>query len=262
MTGQQTRSSGLSGGTRCPGNLRAHVDDGGDLGARLLQHENSFVGAVIVGEERDPSSRQDTVLIGIALGRTCEHHTGPVVARKNQRTLEGAGRQHDSPGADRPVAVTRLAFAGRVLVVANTFERCQRVAVVISPDGCAAEHTNIGEFFQIADCCVHPVGSRHSAYQLARPPGGTSEAWIKFGEDDALSAFGRCLCRHQARGSGTDDEYLAKRIHALVACRVFFKGSAAETRRAADEIFAEPPEAGALERADGWPHEGLVVETG
>ena len=90
----------------------AHVDDRRDPAARLGERSGGPIGAVIVGEDHRLVAGNHAELVGVALGRARQHDARPVVAGKYQRPFEGAGRQHDGAGADRPVAVARLALAG------------------------------------------------------------------------------------------------------------------------------------------------------
>ena len=73
---------------------------------------------------------------------------------------------------------------------------------------------------------------------------------------------GGLLRRHQAGRAGADDQHVAEGVHALVARGVGDRAGAAEAGGAADEMLAEHPEAGALQRAEHRTHEGLVVEAG
>ena len=76
------------------------------------------------------------------------------------------------------------------------------------------------------------------------------------------AALGRGLGGHQPGRAGAHHQHVAERVHALVARGVPGIAGAAEAGGAADEVLAQHPEAGALQRADHRAHEGLVVEAG
>jgi hypothetical protein len=82
-----------------------------------------------------------------------------------------------------------------------------------------------------------------SPLQRAEPP----KFRLLLGEDDALAGLGRRR-RHQPGRPGADDQHVAEGVHALVARGVGFVAGLAEAGGAADEPFAEHPEARALQR--------------
>ena len=114
MAGENSAAGFAASPRGCWRNLRAHVDDRATIAAPASRKRaRGAIGAVIVGEERDLLARQHAELVGVALGGAGQHHARPVVAGEHQRPLEGAGGEHDRVGADRPVAVARLALAAR-----------------------------------------------------------------------------------------------------------------------------------------------------
>ena len=74
--------------------LGAQVDDQRDADARFLQVERGAIGAVVRRRDDDAVADLGAILKAIAPRGIGEHHGGAVVVRKDERTLDRAGRQH------------------------------------------------------------------------------------------------------------------------------------------------------------------------
>jgi hypothetical protein len=104
---------------------------------------------------------------------------------------------------------------------------------------------------------VSAVSAPSAPDQFPEPP----KHGIGLAQHDLFAIGGGLARRFQPGGTGTDDEHVAKGVHALVAGGIGRAGRA-ETGGAANEMLAEHPDACALQRADDRAHEGLVVEAG
>ncbi len=135
--------------------------------AGVAQGSGGGISAIIVGEQRHLFSGQDAEFGCVALRGGGEHDAGAIVAGENQRAFECAGGEHHAAGADRPVAVARLALAGHRLVVRDTFEGCKGVVVVITPDGGARQQADVFACLEIADRLGGPFGGGHGVDLLA-----------------------------------------------------------------------------------------------
>ena len=92
----------------------AHIGDGGDRDAGRLQIKGSLVGRVVCGHQHRAVADPHAVAVEIGLRGAGQHDARTVVARKHQRPLDRAGRQHHRLGAHLPQALARLApAAGR-----------------------------------------------------------------------------------------------------------------------------------------------------
>ena len=81
----------------------AGVDDLGDFGAGLL-HERGGTASVraVVREDDGPVAGPDAVALHVGRGGAGEHDPGPVVVGEDDRSLGGAGREHDPARPDVP----------------------------------------------------------------------------------------------------------------------------------------------------------------
>ena len=82
--------------------LGAQVDDQRDTHARFLEIERGSVSAVVRGRDNDAVADLGAILTAIAPRGIGEHHGGAVIVRKDQRTLDRAGRQHHLARAHLP----------------------------------------------------------------------------------------------------------------------------------------------------------------
>ena len=84
------------------GELRAGVDDGGDLDAGGPQVGGQGVGAVVGGADDDALPGGHGVAVEVAADGRGEHDAGAVVVLEHQRAFVGAGGQDDLLGTDVP----------------------------------------------------------------------------------------------------------------------------------------------------------------
>ena len=90
----------------------AQIDDQRDADARLLEIERSAVSAVVRGRDDDAVADLGAILKAIASRGIGEHHGGAVIVRKDERTLDRAGRQHHLTRAHLPQAFARQVGIG------------------------------------------------------------------------------------------------------------------------------------------------------
>ena len=83
------------------------IEHSGDSDAGTMQVQRGAVGTVVVGRHDDRPADGDAPAGGEGAGGVGQHDAGAVVVRKRQRTLDGAGRQHDFAGAHLPEAFAR-----------------------------------------------------------------------------------------------------------------------------------------------------------
>ena len=75
----------------------ARIDDRGDLEAVASERRRRLVPGVIRAEHDGALPRQHAEAVGVQRRGRGEHHAGQVVAPERDRSLVGAGRQHDPP---------------------------------------------------------------------------------------------------------------------------------------------------------------------
>ncbi len=177
--------------------------------------------------------------------RRGEHHARPVVARKDQRPLEGTRRQHHTLGPHAPQP--------RVCARPCRQPLCEDHFVVVEiADGCrAGEHPCVGATRQQCGTPVHPVPARATVDFRILPAQRAAEQRLLLGEDDAGPARGRGDRRCEPRRPAAHDEHVAMGMQRVVALGVRCPRRTPEPRRVADER---------LEQMPGRPHECLVVK--
>ena len=82
--------------------LAAQIGDQRDADARFLQVERRAVGAVVRGRDDDALADLGAILAAVAPRGIGEHHRRAVIVRKDERTLDRAGRQHHLTRAHLP----------------------------------------------------------------------------------------------------------------------------------------------------------------
>ena len=80
----------------------AQIDDQRDAHARFLEIERSSVSAVVRRRDNDAVADLGAILKAIASRGVREHHGGAVIVRKDERTLDRAGREHHLARAHLP----------------------------------------------------------------------------------------------------------------------------------------------------------------
>ena len=101
-TGMPAARAPLAAGAR-----GARVGDAGDEDARRLQVERRLVGLIAGGHEHCARAGQHAVAVELGARRPREHDPGPVVAREDQRPLDGAGGEHHLPRPHLPLPLAR-----------------------------------------------------------------------------------------------------------------------------------------------------------
>ena len=87
--------------------LRADIGDGGDGRAARSKIERGLISRIAGGDDDHAPSDQYAESVEIGLRRTGEHDARAIVAREDQRPLDGTGRQHHLPGAYLPQTLAR-----------------------------------------------------------------------------------------------------------------------------------------------------------
>ena len=85
-----------------PSASERRVDNQRDAHARFLEVERSAVSAVVRGRDDDALADLGAILKAIASRGIGEHHGRAVIVRKDERTLDRAGRQHHLTRAHLP----------------------------------------------------------------------------------------------------------------------------------------------------------------
>ena len=75
------------------------ADHRADCDAGFAQCRRQRIGVVIIAEQGSLPAGHDGVAMQIACDRARQHDPGPVIAGKDRRPFERAGRQHDAAGA-------------------------------------------------------------------------------------------------------------------------------------------------------------------
>ena len=100
--GRDLDARGARGLRQRPLGLGAQIGDQLDADARFLEVERSAVSAVVRGRDDDALADLGAILAAIAPRGIGEHHRRAVVIRKDERTLDRAGRQHHLARAHLP----------------------------------------------------------------------------------------------------------------------------------------------------------------
>ena len=100
--GNDLDARGLRGIRQRAFGFGAQVDNQRDAHARLLEVERSAVSAVVRGRDDDAVADLGAILKAITSRGIGEHHGGAVIIRKDERTLDRAGRQHHLTRAHLP----------------------------------------------------------------------------------------------------------------------------------------------------------------
>ena len=201
--------------------LVAWIDNRRDLGAGRGQCRGGAIGIVIVGKHDGAPSRQDGIMPDVALDGARQHDPGPVVAGKDERPLQGAGRQHDVPRPDMPQPKARQSGGRRRSEQIPDALGGDKVIVVIAPEhGGRGQQPDLRHRRQFG----HRLGGPGGAVLLANAVCATQQRAAKkrvaVGEDDARAAApGGERCRQPSR-SGADHQHIAMRVPLIVARRI------------------------------------------
>ncbi len=90
--------------------FRAQVRNGLDNDTRGFEVEGALIGLVARGDDDGTFADTHAVAIQISMRGAREHDSGPIVARKYQRPLDGAGGEHHSVRANLPQPLAWLAW--------------------------------------------------------------------------------------------------------------------------------------------------------
>ena len=154
---------------------RTYVDDGGDRRPAACRSSAASYAAshAVTSTTREPCDHAIPVEIGA--GRPGQHDAGPVVARENQRALDGARCQHDFLGPHLPLALTRLAAVGPLQMIAQALIEPEQIVWEVAKGGGAGQQRDSGvDRERLQRACKPGVRNERRARTAATRPAPTA----------------------------------------------------------------------------------------
>ena len=103
----------------------AHVGDDRDLDALRMQIQRRLVRGIAGGHDGHAIADPHAIAVQISLRGAGQHDARPVVARKYQRPLDGAGREHHAPRAHLPKPLARQVRGRRRQMIGQALVRAR-----------------------------------------------------------------------------------------------------------------------------------------
>jgi hypothetical protein len=235
----------------------AWIDNRRDLGAGLGQCRGAAIGVVIVGKQNGAPARQDGIATDISLDGARQHDPGSVVARKDERPFQRAGREHDLPRPNVPQPQARHSGGrGRPEQLTDALGR-DDIIVVIAPERASRrQQPDFRHRRQLGDRLRGPAGAIIVIDLMSPAQQRAAKKRVAVGEYDARAAAAGRKCRRQPGRSGADDEHIAMRVPLIVARRI------GRSRRTPEPGHAAQCRLPQIAPQAARPDKGLVIETG
>ena len=237
------------------GRIVAHIDQGGDLHARRRQIAGGAMGIVIVAKDRDLLPRRHAPAVKVGTHRARRHHAGPVIHRKGDLTLVGAGCKDRPLGHDAPETFARQ-FGGRGRVMqSDPFQRPVG-ATVVGPGHRGAPHQpHIGHRTQLSQHIRHPQRAGLACNILDLGVQSAAKEAVFFGQNHLCPGPTGDQCCHQPGRPRPDHQKIAMRPGLFIVILIVPARQGAQTRRPADGRLID------LFPKAARPHEGLVIKS-
>ena len=210
---------------------------------------------------RDDDALADLdAVLGIAPRGICEHHARAIIIRKNQRTLDRAGRQHHLARANLPQPLARQVGIGDEVGFGHALVEGDEILRVIAERLGARHQAHVGRRAQRGDRCRASRGARSpsisaSSSASSEPPsaGFSSQTTTRAPLSLAASAAAR-----PAGPAPTISTSQWSNVRIAVGIGL----ARARPRPAARRIAARRRASRPSSCRTGRAHEGLVIEAG
>ena len=177
--------------------VRPRVDDRGNLQSRPERCLDRAPAILIVGEQREALCRCRRIARDIGPHGGGHHHAGRVVAGKDDRPFDGAGRNDAALRHDPPQALAHLVLGRRGQVVVDPLDRAIGAAVVDAEQCRAGHDADIGHISQFSQCSRQPFACCNTIDRAAVRQQAAAGDKILFAQDDASTSAARRQCRCQ-----------------------------------------------------------------
>ena len=134
----------------------AQIGDQRDPNARFLEVECGAVGAIVRGRDDDAVADLGAILTAIAPPGIGQHNCWAVIVRKDERTLDRAGRQHHLTRAHLPQTLARQVGIGDEVVFGDALVKRDEILRVIAERLRARHQPHIGRGPQRGDRVLEP----------------------------------------------------------------------------------------------------------
>ena len=128
-----------------------------DLDARALEIQRRLVGIVAAGH--DDRARADAHAEAVQIGVRCagQHDARPIVARENQRPLDGAGGEHDRSRANLPEPLARLLRGRARQMIVEPLRQTDEIVREVAEGGAACEQSDAIVAGELGEALLQPL---------------------------------------------------------------------------------------------------------
>ncbi len=246
---------GARGVGQRPADLAPQISDQRNADASLLEIERGAIGAVMRGHDDHSVADPGAILESIAPRGFREHDARPVVVRKDQRTLDRAGRQHHLARPHLPQAFARQVGIGDEVGFGEALVERDKILRVIAERLGARHQSDVWRGAQRGERFRKP-SSRALPLDLGLGLGEqrAAERGIFVADDHPRVAFARGQRRGETRWAPANDQHVAMVERARIAIRIGLARGSAEARGATDHRLID------MAPGPARTHEGLVIE--
>jgi hypothetical protein len=219
---------------------RSWVGDGGDFDAGVGKVAGGGVAAVVGGEDDGPGAGLHRPAGGVGAGGAGQHDARTVVMGEDQRPFDGAGGEHDLPGAQFPQQLPRAIRGGGWQMVGQARAEADEVLGEITEGGGARQERDVVARAQGGNRVGEPNGGGCVADgEASFGQQAAAELGLLVGDDHLRAGLRGGEGGGEAGGAGADHQHVAEGVALGVVVRVGQCGCRAEAGGAADQWFVE-----------------------